>query len=66
MNTQKNNLEAKNHSANDDLLKARIEHLKELTKNFRDKTTVSTLTGVDIIRTMRDGNSIDHNENSYE
>lgn len=41
------------------LAEEKIKILKDLTSNFRDKTVTHVLTGTDMLRAMRDGNSID-------
>lgn len=41
------------------LAEEKIKILKDLTSNFRDKTVTYTITGTDMLRAMRDGDSID-------
>lgn len=41
------------------LAEEKIKILKDLTNNFRDKSITYTVTGTDMLRAMRDGNSID-------
>lgn len=62
MNTTTSTLETKKSSvllkSKSRLTKEKIKILKDLTSNFRDKTVTHVLTGTDILRAMRDGNSI--------
>lgn len=54
--TEKSSILLKSESR---LAEEKIKILKDLTSNFRDKTVTYVLTGTDMLRAMRDGNSID-------
>ena len=54
--TEKSSVLLKSQSG---LVEEKIKILKDLTSNFRDKTVTYVLTGADMLRAIRDGNSID-------